>query len=178
MIIGLCGPEGAGKSTAAKILRRELGLPIKPFAGPLKRMLVALGVPKPNIYGTPAQKEEPLDMLGGLSARKAMQLLGTEWGRNLIAPDVWSRAWEASVNVSHGAIADDLRFLNEAESVYRLGGVVICIVRDMGDFKRATKHASERFMDVPRDIVIVNNGSRAALRMNLMNELLDRKLAA
>lgn len=178
MIIGLCGPEGAGKSTAAKILRRELGLPIKPFAGPLKRMLVALGVPKPNIYGTPAQKEESLDMFGGLSARKAMQLLGTEWGRNLIAPDLWVRAWTASVNPSQGAIADDMRFPNEVDAIRRLGGVVICIVRDMSDFNRATKHASERFMDLPRDIVIVNDGPKAALRDGLMSELLDIKRAA
>lgn len=170
MIIGLCGPEGAGKSTAATILSGKYGLPVKPFAGPLKAMLVAMGVPKRNLYGSPEDKAAPLEILGGKSARGAMQTLGTEWGRRLLADDLWIRAWKASLP-SDGVIADDLRFPNEAQAIRELGGTIICIVRSMEDSARTPKHASENFQAITPDHIVVNDGDQFDLRIKLVRAL-------
>lgn len=172
MIIGLCGPEGAGKSTVAKLLRSMYGCDIKPLAGPLKRMLLAMGVPKRNLYGSTADKAEPLDILRGKSAREAMQLLGTEWGRQMISNDLWLNAWRSSLGEEPHVIADDVRFSGEAQAIHDLGGVLICIVRSMDDFNRIPRHASEAFGSLQYDALVINDGTKKQLASNLQASLL------
>lgn len=156
-IIGICGAEGAGKSTVAGILRRA-GYAVHPFAAPLKSMLRALGVPKENLYGTPEEKEEPLPLLCGLSARKAMQFLGTEWGRQCIGPEIWVNAWEESIPMhSVRVVADDVRFENEAELIRQLGGTIVRV--DRPSAYRDIVHASENYLAIRPDIIIRNAGS-------------------
>lgn len=174
MYIGFCGPEGAGKSTAANQAADLLSCPITPFAAPLKRMLEALGVPHANLYGTPYDKEQPLSLLCGKSARQAMQSLGTEWGRQQIADGFWLNAWRVLAQQAGHAVADDVRYPNEAEAVRQLGGKVICVVRSMEDFKRAPKHPSENFQIIRYDHIIVNDGSLAKLREDVRKAILDR----
>lgn len=169
-VIGLCGPEGAGKSTVAKHIRGSYGGEIIPFASPLKTMLEALGVPRPNLYGTPEEKELPLEILGGKSARWAAQSLGTEWGRNLIHPDLWVNAWMSKTKQSSCPIvvADDLRFPNEAESVRELNGLIICIVRRSCELPdRRAAHASQRYWEIQANYTIENNGNLRELGRNI-----------
>jgi hypothetical protein len=164
MIIGVCGPEGAGKSTVARILVEHHEARIEPFAGPLKRMLEALGVPRENLYGTPEQKAAPLDLLGGKSARVAMQLLGTEWGRDLIDEDLWARCWaqRAALPADNPiVVADDLRFPNEVTAIRALGGKVIRVVR--GTETAAPKHRSEDYRAIGFDAEILNDGDLSSL---------------
>lgn len=173
MLIGFCGPEGAGKTTAAAIVARDYGLATLPFARPLKEMLAAIGVPERHLYGTPEEKAEPLAMLGGKSARHAMQTLGTEWGRECIGKGFWGDLWEARVASLSGAVADDVRFANEAERIKRMGGHVICIVRSEAqlDAKPADKHKSADFLSVPRDAVVLNYSTTKGLRYRLQDVL-------
>lgn len=172
MIIGLCGPEGAGKSTAAKLLRKAYGAKVLPFAAPLKRMLASLGVDDKHLYGSPEEKTRPLDLLCGRSARTALQYLGTEWGRNLIGDDIWLRAWEHALDVESDPgdiiVADDVRFSNEAEAIEKRGGLLLCIVRSQSDFERIPRHASEDFAALgPFNDIIVNASSEFALQRRL-----------
>lgn len=168
MLIGLSGPEGAGKSLAAKLLSASLKTPIVPFAGPLKKMLEAAGVPPRNLYGTPADKLEPLPMLCGKSARHAMQTLGTEW-RDTIGRDLWLNLWSA--NAGESAIADDVRFSHEAEAILSRGGCIIRIVRSLADENRQAHHASEAFQSVPFTFRVVNDKCPTLLLQNLTNGL-------
>ena len=102
MIVGITGFKGSGKSTVANVFTQH-GYAYKPFAGPLKAMLMALllGAEVPQelavraLYGD--LKESPMESLGGRTARHAMQTLGTEWGRDLISPSLWTDAWKRSV---------------------------------------------------------------------------------
>jgi hypothetical protein len=171
-VIGLCGPEGAGKSTAAAILAEEFPFTVRPFAKPLKDMLRAIGVPEVCLTGSPEQKESPLDIFGGKSARHAMQTLGTEWGRNCITPDFWTRAWLAThCPYWTGVLADDVRFPQEVDAIKKLGGRVICIVRSWADFDRVPKHPSEDFAKLPFDQVVWNDGTIETLRKRLLAAL-------
>jgi len=127
-------------------------------------MLASLGVDDRHLYGAPADKEQPLDLLCGRSARTALQRLGTEWGRNLIGEDLWLRAWAHALDGECDAddivIADDVRFTNEAEAIEARGGLLLCIVRSREDFNRVPRHASEDFAALaPFNEIIVNDGS-------------------
>lgn len=160
LVIGLCGAEGAGKSTVARYLLHARDAKIVPFAAPLKRMLEGLGLPAASLYGTPEDKARPLDLLGGKSGRWAMQSLGTEWGRKLIHPDLWMNAWK--LQVSHTStpivVADDLRFMNEAAAVRSFGGIVIRVRRSAVEKIDETLHPSARWWDIPTDAEVHNDG--------------------
>ncbi len=144
IIIGLAGPARAGKTEVAKHLMLQYGFYTHGFAVPLKKMLLALGVPEDCLYG--GRKGEPLDILGGKTARWAMQALGAEWGRDLIDIDLWVRAWEASISsTSLSIVADDVRFGNEVDTIRNLGGLIVHVSRPGHEDAGARKvHASER----------------------------------
>ena len=170
LLVGICGPEGGGKSTAARMLCDAHGFAVHPFAGPLKTMLAAIGVPGCHLYGTPAEKEAPLRLFGGKSARHAMQTLGTEWGRQHIGPGFWVEAWRATMPADVGAIVvDDVRFPNEAETIRDMGGIMIRIDRTAA--ARDVKHASENHRAIPTDFEILNDGSRDELAAGLAHML-------
>lgn len=173
-IIGLCGPMGAGKTTVGKLLRGRHSKPVNaPFAAPLKSMMSALGVPHSNVHGTQDDKEAPLDILDGHSARHAMQTLGTEWGRNCISPNLWVLAWRNEVGRSIGIgadiiVADDVRFENEVQAIKDMGGLVIRVVRTMGEAQmnaegRYFSHASEQHHCLSYDYTMVNDASLSDL---------------
>ena len=134
MLIGLVGRKGSGKSTLARMLV-ERGFSRQPLAGPLKAMLRALlyqqGVDhdlvEEMIDG--ALKETPSALLGGKTPRHCMQTLGTEWGRDLIAPTFWLDVWTERVRGTDRVVCDDVRFLNEAQRVRRLGGWIVRVTR-------------------------------------------------
>lgn len=141
-IIAFTGLAGAGKSTAAMHLVKHRGFERVRFAGPLKAMMAALGLTHEQIEGS--EKETPCALLDGKTPRWAMQTLGTEWGRNLIAQDLWINAWKAAVarmpsNTS--IVVDDCRFPNEAEAVCSAGGICVRIERPGAG--TASVHASE-----------------------------------
>lgn len=160
-ILGFCGLIGAGKTVAAQHLVTAHGFARVRFAGPLKDMCRALGLSEREVDGD--LKEQPSALLGGKTPRWAMQSLGTEWGRNLIAEDLWIRAWRAACDrvpkSAKGIVADDVRFENEADAIRALAGRVIRIHRGA---REAGEHASEN----QKLIIgkrILNNGSIADL---------------
>ncbi|KWT72361.1 putative deoxynucleotide monophosphate kinase [Hyphomicrobium sulfonivorans] len=124
-------------------------------------MAVALGIPERNVYGNADAKAEPLALLGGKSARWALQTLGTQWGRMCMDSEMWVRAWSGRVNSlfdDEMIVADDLRFPNEVAEIKRRGGLVICVVRSMEDFSRQPQHESEDFGRLVFDGTLINNG--------------------
>lgn len=161
MIIGLCGLASSGKSTAAAALE-DIGFRRVSFADPLRRMLLAFGVTVDEL----ADKEAPCAALCGRTVRYAMQTLGTEWGRELVGPDVWTRAWAREEAVKWAdVVADDVRFPNEADVIRSAGGIVVRIVRPgliAGD------HLSERQV-INADVEIINGSTIECLRNEVAN---------
>lgn len=160
-LIGLCGRAGAGKSESARLLVEGYGFIRQCFSSPIKQMLEVLGVEESALYGN--KKEGPSKALRGVSARYAMQTLGTEWGRKLISPDLWTACMERSLKhlaFEEGAthvVIDDCRFADEAELVWKWGGSVWEIVRGMDYCHIDGTHESEQRNFQP-DIRILNDG--------------------
>lgn len=159
LVIGLKGPEGAGKSTVAKMIHNRYGGDIIPFAAPLKNMLEALGVPAINLYGSPEDKLKPLPILCGKSARVGLQTLGTEWGRDLIGDTIWTTAWlhTAARSKAPVIVADDARFESEVNAIRSLGGVIIEVAPEKENRDEAL-HRSQHYWKLPTDYRIENPG--------------------
>lgn len=79
--------------------------------------------------------------------RKLMQCYGTEVRRG-DDPNYWIKQWKEAVlreKVSTFVLCDDVRFENEAQAIWDVGGVVIQLER--GDMKHEDGHVSETEMD-------------------------------
>tara|TARA_R100000152_G_C6782121_1_gene218521 strand:+ start:5881 stop:6447 length:567 start_codon:yes stop_codon:yes gene_type:complete len=124
-ILGLHGPKGCGKSTFAKVLVEKYGFERLSFAEPIKRMLIAMGVPE-HCINDPVLKETPLQDLK-VTPRFLMQTLGTEWMRKTVDPLGWVRVAESRLRAGGNRywVIDDVRFVNETEMIHTLGGKVI-----------------------------------------------------
>lgn len=175
IIIGFSGLAGAGKSTAARALRDERGFTVLPFAGPLKAMARAFGL---TVAEMTLFKELPLERLNGKSPRQFMQLLGTEFGRNLIGPNVWVDAWRDGLGESAAehfgdifAVADDVRFENEAAAIRAEGGIVVRVGRAGAGSATGAAHASEA--GVVADVTLTNDGDPEEFAAKVLG-LLDR----
>lgn len=155
-LIGLCGLAKSGKSTIADYLVKEFGYKRIKFADPLKDMLRALGLSYQEIEGD--RKEDSCKLLGGKSPRFGMQSLGTEWGRNLISPDIWVDIWEHRVmearKTKTPVVVDDCRFQNELDVLKRLGGLSITIIREGNE--PVNDHISEK-LNLHTDVTIQND---------------------
>ena len=101
-VIGLCGEIGSGKSVIAQILSEDHGFVRLKMTDPLNAMLRALGLNDYDLEGD--GKEKPCAVLVGATPRHAQQTLGTEWGRNLIAPNIWTMHWSRAATdvLDHG----------------------------------------------------------------------------
>jgi len=165
-IIGIAGRARSGKTTAAWHLVDQYGFAEYAFASPIKNALeIMLGLDPEQLDG--AQKEEQLPWLG-VSPRRLMQTLGTEWGRELINRNIWvilaerwlsrmEHATDCGMTTRNGVVFSDVRFENEAAFIRRRGGSILHIIRD--DLQTLQSHQSEAQLQVESgDVVIRNNG--------------------
>lgn len=137
-LYGLTGKKRCGKDTAAQGLI-EAGFVRAAFADALKMMLATFlslrGASDEEISMLidGSLKEAPSDYLFGASPRHAMQTLGTEWGRNCIDQDLWTKTLKEAIEnaMAQGAsvVVTDVRFENEAKMIRELGGKVVHITR-------------------------------------------------
>lgn len=165
-IIAFTGKLKSGKSEAARTLYSR-GFTVVKFAGALKQMMTVLGLTDAEIEGV--MKELPCKVLCGKSPRYAMQTIGTDWGRDMIGPDLWVNVWKHKVESYNGIIPvvnDDCRFPNEAEAIRSLGGIVVRIERAGLDSIIKSSHPSED-MDFKADMTIHNDGTLEEFRQKI-----------
>ncbi|MDA9207350.1 hypothetical protein N9O61_00550 [Octadecabacter sp.] len=140
-LVGFSGRQGSGKTTLSELLVREYGFSAVSVASPIKEMLLSLGLSRDEVFGS--SKEDACELLCGKTPRHAMRTLGTEWGRKLIGPSLWTNVWRNRVGtalVNGKVIVDDIRFDDEADVIKKFGGTVIEIVREQAD---TVEHISE-----------------------------------
>lgn len=177
MLIGLYSPAPqSGKSTVADFLVERFGFTRKGFARALKDMTLALleafgFAPKDaNDYVYGSRKETPIPEMGGRSSRYLQQTLGTEWGRELVAGDLWIKA-VLNDRRPDLLVVDDLRFPNEYDAIRAEGGQVWKVVRPGAE--RTNTHPSEGLLDDREfDEVIVNDGSIRDLEIKTSRALI------
>ncbi len=171
MLIGLAGNAGVGKDTAAGYLRAAHGFRQIAFADPIRAMLLAALPLEPKDFEH-GRKEEVLPEIEK-SPRQLMQLLGTEWGRNLVHPEIWVQLAEDKVLAEHvtlgrALVISDVREENEAAMIRKHRGVIVHLRRKAA--ARVTVHSTEAGIgEHLRDWIIHNDG-----RPEDMFDMLDR----
>lgn len=155
-LIGITGRARSGKDTTADFIIAHLGGYKYSLAEPLKNMLKhGLGLDMTDPYWA-ERKEDPIPALGK-SPRQIMQTLGTEWGRQLVHPDIWIiMAHNMLLSRGAGMVIPDVRFQNEADWI-RKHGVLLHIVRP--GIAGVAAHASENGLLMTEDEVVINNNS-------------------
>lgn len=155
MIVGIAGPKRSGKDTLASALNVE----VHSFAAPIRQFVA--GLLGWTLDELEDRKETPVQWLDGVTPRQMMQSLGTEWGRQMVHPELWLRSLAARLP-EDGAVVCDVRFDNEAEAIRKLGGKVIRLSRPGAG--QGDDHASERpISDHLVDFEIANDGTVAQL---------------
>ena len=166
-LIGLMGQAGAGKDTVADHLEAEYAFERIGFADPILEMLLALfhraGISEAWAVER-ALKEQPTPL--GASYRRLAQTLGTEWGRDTVAPDLWIRVAELQLEQARACslhvVISDVRFANEAAWIRSQGGVLVRVLRR--DLPPVAPHVSERELAlIEPDHELLNHGSTETL---------------
>lgn len=163
LLIGLAGRARTGKTTAATHLVNVHGFQSYAFADPLREGLMNIFNLSPCDFDGD-RKEQPIGWLGR-SARELMQSMGTEWGRNLVHPELWLLLAEQNLeflgqthDTATGFVISDLRFENEADFVRKRGGIVVHVLRP--DATEVNPHVSESGIGIQdNDLVLHNDGA-------------------
>lgn len=166
-LIGIHGPLNGGKDTAANYLQAKFPdmLGRYAFAQPIKQACgVLFGFTKDQLEDRVLKEE--VDKFWGFSPRKAMQLLGTEYGRDMLRKDVWIRRGEMeylkNLKLGKGTVITDVRFPNEAEWLRTMPNSIIIYLEVPSLVKdERYQHASEAGIeyDPNFDFKIINDKS-------------------
>lgn len=167
-LVGLAGRARSGKDTVGEYMVDRYHMVRYAFADPIRDALMAAFLLPPAMFDG-AYKEKPIPWLG-VSPRRLMQTLGTEWGRDLVCQDVWircaDRMWqhikdtqEKTFNLlPSGMVITDVRFDDEADWIRSQGGKVVHIQRDGA--AQVEAHKSEAGVGVKEsDTILFNNGT-------------------
>lgn len=203
MIVGLLGFIGSGKGTAGDILK-DMGFTPVSFAKGVKDVTSEMfGWPRHLLEGDTQRsrewREQPDEFWSkefgkSFTPRYALQLMGTEVGRDVFHKDFWVIKLKKYVeeNPEQHFVITDVRFENEIQFVHEQNGILIEIQRGLkphwypiasqansGDrhantwmLEQSGIHESEwRWVGGDIDAVIDNNGTVEDLKNNLMKRL-------
>ncbi len=203
MIVGLLGFIGSGKGTAGDILK-DMGFTPLSFAKGVKDVAAEMfGWPRHLLEGdTDASRkwrEQPDQFWSKefgkeFTPRLALQLMGTEVGRDVFHEDFWVIKMKRYImsNPEQNFVITDVRFGNEMQFVHDQGGILIEIQRGIkphwyeiaikanrGDQKaesfmlnRSGIHESEwRWIGGNIDYIIENDGTLEDLKKKVTKKL-------
>lgn len=194
-LIGLVGFIGSGKGTVGELLAQEHNFIQDSFAAPLKDAVsLIFGWDRGNLEGsTPASRlwrEIPDEFWSEkfgkpFTPRLALQLMGTEAGRNIFHQDLWvASLLYRSAQRKGSTVITDVRFKNEVTAVQKAGGTVVRIQRgpnpewfevaekvnrgELPAIAMAGVHLSEwDWIGCPMNHTIYNDGTLTDLRDNV-----------
>ena len=129
-VIGLMGQARSGKSTVGNYLEDKHGFVQLAFADPVKDMLE---MAFPHMEFRHGDRSEVNHILG-VSPRRMMQTLGTEWGRKQINPGIWVSHMHQRLNELQRkgvkkVVVTDIRYTNELEGLWEWGAEILYIQR-------------------------------------------------
>lgn len=169
MLIAFAGQKRSGKDTAARALI-ERGFTKLAFADAVRSSVEALdpiighwpgfGVVRvSDAFAEGWDWESIKTSPYADEARRLLQHMGTEVGRNILGPDTWVNAADNHIALrrSENWVITDCRFANEARWVKNNNGLVVHLKRTETDDPNPV-HASE-VIDFTCDVVVTNDGS-------------------
>lgn len=176
-LIALYSPTPqCGKSTAAKWLWTH-GFTIVSFANPVRNMainmLMSLGYNEKQAYElVTTRKHEVIPELG-VTGRHILRKLGTEFGRDLIHPDLWVMCSRNALRTVNPVANDDLRFPNEFDLIKELGGEAWRVTSERPGFVPPdASHASDGLLEgFPFDRHLRNDGTLAEFHSQVLDAL-------
>lgn len=183
MVIGFIGFKQVGKSTAAKYLQETYG-------GVRINMKDALVAEiKQNFPDLLEQIARTRDWDNGLDRaiddlfadkpplmRALLQNYGTEVRRR-DNNNYWVNKWTEEALKHHDSliVVDDVRFINEAEAVKALGGIIVWLVRD--DITTGGNHSSEtEHLSIPHDYMFVCKGGDEETLYQHLDEMIYQQI--
>lgn len=170
-LIGIAGRAGHGKDTIGNMLV-DYGYQRVAFADKVREAALAIDpiiqyeldhVHASNRLSYIVQWAgwDKAKMLGDV--RQLLQRIGTEMGRNMLAPNVWIDALRPTLDRRKKYVITDVRFENEIEFITSNGGVVWFVQRPQLD-SEPVEHASEMLAPSLCDEIIMNDGTLDELR--------------
>ena len=141
MIVGLVGFIGAGKGSVADILVQQHAFKKESFANSVKdavsaifgwnRALLEGDTPESRTWREQDDEFWSKKLGKPFSPRLALQLMGTEAGRDVFHPDLWvhtvlRRCENAPWN---NYVIADVRFPNEIKAIHDAGGIIVRVER-------------------------------------------------
>lgn len=183
-MIGLSGPAGCGKDALADHLVAEHGYLKIRFAGYLYRMIYQLPYLE-EFRWTDREWKEAIHPFYGVSPRRMLQTLGTEWGRELVNDNLWIKLIEWLIEFQHIShrffVFPDLRFANESEWLTKYGGLTVAIQRPFSTSIKRTlerSHSSEEYRLLVDEIVVNDKGLQELKNQARRLDALARKASA
>ena len=141
MIVGLVGFIGAGKGTVADLLVDRHDFEKESFANSVKdavatifgwdRALLEGDTPESRAWREQDDKFWSEKLGKPFSPRLALQLMGTEAGRDVFHPDLWVHTVLRRCENApyHNYVIADVRFPNEIKAIRKAGGVIVRVRR-------------------------------------------------
>lgn len=142
MLVGVVGFMGSGKGTLGDILVERYEFNQDSWARPLKDCSsLIFGWPRHMVEGDTQESREFREIVDefwsaelndpSFTPRKALQLLGTESGRDVFGPTIWTssliKRWKDAGKPN--TVITDCRFRNEIDCVQENGGIVVRVRR-------------------------------------------------
>ena len=138
-IVAICGFIGSGKGTVGDILVRDYGFIQESFAKPLKdaaalifnwdRKLLEGDTKESRDWRNVPDQFWSKSLGREFTPRLALQLLGTEAGRQVFGDELWTAALINRLDRSKNYVITDCRFVNEYNAIKAAGGYVVQIKR-------------------------------------------------
>ena len=202
MIVGVLGFIGSGKGTVGEILSEKGFLPLS-FGSAVKDATASMfGWARELLEGDTEFSRQFREMPDGFwsqefgfefTPRRALQLMGTEVGRDIFHPDLWVIKIKQQMHTlmsmgSENFVITDVRFPNEMKMIQSEGGILIEVQRGIqphwmsvaaranrGDTKavefmrKEGIHESEwKWIGHDIDYVIDNNGTKEDLKKKVI----------
>lgn len=138
MLVGFVGQMGSGKGSCGDILEKH-GFQKESFAKTVKDAIAPIfGWNRDLLEGDTPQsrafREQPdafwSQVMGkDFTPRQALQMMGTEAGRNVFHTDLWVFSLIKRLEADKNYVITDVRFNNEMKMIREAGGIIIQVQR-------------------------------------------------